>query len=245
MNAITIALAYYENPAMLQEQQLVIAGYPDPVRQATRLIVVDDGSQEHPAQMAAVATPRDYALEVYRIFENRPWGQLGARNLGMHVAPAGSWVLATDIDHVLPAPAAANLLSFCPAPGHYYRPARFMPDGTPTNRHPNSYIMQREWFLEEVGGCNEDFVGWYGTDSVFRERAKLFGACVERHDVWLVVYNRDGIDIGGIGGAATREWGRKKSKYHARSNPEMARRLRGAHLRRPERPLRFRWERVL
>lgn len=243
MNALTIAIAYYENPAMLLEQQRIISGYPADLREKTRLIVVDDGSPRDPAHKVAVQ-PDGYELEVYRILVDRPWGQLGARNLGMHVAPAGSWVLATDIDHILPGKCAAKLLEFKPKAGHYYTFARRMPDGSETTPHPNSYLMNRDWFWNEVGGCNEDLLGWYGTDCVFRKRAAMFGRKVEL-PVHLVVYNRGGTDIGGIEGSATRAWGRKKTKWHARTNPRISGKLTRAHLFWPAKPLRFDWERVL
>ena len=242
MDRLVITVGYYENPHMLVEQQRLLATYAEPVRNLCKLIVVDDGSPWNPAHEVAVE-PDGYELEIYRILENRPWGQLQARNLGMHVAPAGSWVLATDIDHTLPYASASALLDFEPQDGCYYTFSRRMPGGSPTNRHANSYLINREWFWDEVGGLNEDYVGFYGTDSIFRARAPLFGKCVALPDVWLVVYNRDGVDIGGIPGAAS-NLPRKGSKYHLKSNPGMARLARTAHLLRPERPLRFSWERM-
>lgn len=248
MDTLTIALAYYENPHMLREQQRVISTWPEPVRKRTRLIVVDDASPKFPAHEAVGDWTEtyhdDWKLEIYRIKEPTPWGQLRARNLGMHVAPPGAWVLATDIDHVLPAETAERLLELKPKPGRYYTLARRMPDGSETKPHPNSYLMNREWFWDEVGGCNEDFVGYYGTDCIFRRRAALSGRAVHLDDVYLTVYNRDGIDIGGIEGAGTREWGRKKSRWHARNNHAVNLRMKTAHLKRPEKTLAFTWERV-
>lgn len=239
---LSIALAYYENPHMLREQQRVLGTYPSDLRSKVRLIVADDASPEHPAHKAAAAAD-GYELEIYRIEHDRPWGQLRARNLGMHVAPDG-WVLATDIDHVLPPASAGRLLEVEPEPGCYYTLARRMPDGSETNPHPNSYLMERRWFWEEVGGCDEAFVGSYGTDSLFRARAVRVGKAVHLSGVWLVVYNRDGKDIGGIPGAATSKWGRKKTSWHAKSNPAVKRRMQLAEGRRPEKVLQFEWTRM-
>lgn len=243
MDRLAIALAYYRNPDMLREQQRVIGSYPEAIRKLTRLIVADDASPDDPAH-EAVVEPNGYALEIYRINEPTPWGQLRARNLGMRVALPGSWVLATDIDHVLPPESAERLLALEPRPGRYYTLARQMPDGTSTKPHPNSYVINREWFWDVVGGCDERFVGWYATDSIFRRRARMCGKPVHLQDVQLRVYNRNGVDIGGVEGSATQEWGRKHSRWHARSNPKVMRLMRTAHMQKPERVLDFTWERM-
>jgi hypothetical protein len=71
----------------------------------------------------------------------------------------------------------------------------------------------------------------------------MFGKAAVVPGVSLVVYNRDGVDIGGIPGAAT-NLPRKSSRYHARNNPEIKARMARAHLERPQNRLRFKWERM-
>ena len=249
MNHLTIALAYKDNPHMLVEQLRALNTYPLPLQRLTRLIVVDDCSPKYPAHetvLAACVGP--FELEIYRILgEPIPWGQLRARNLGVHIAPPGSWVLATDIDHVLPAECALKLLEFEPEDGCYYTFARRnAPKDEPTNPHANSYLMQREWFFETVGGCHERAVGYYGTDSIFRARAALFGASQALpSDIWLRVYNRNGVDIGGIPGAAT-NLPRKGSRFHAKNNETIRLWMKRAHLERahPDHTLQFQWTRT-
>lgn len=80
--------------------------------------------------------------------------------------------------------------------------------------------------------------------SIFRARAAMFGkSSTVPPGVWLRVYNRDGVNIGGIPDAATK-LPRKDSRYHAKSNLEIKRRMQRAHLARPENRLRFKWERM-
>ena len=52
------------------------------------------------------------------------------------------------------------------------------------------------------------------------------------------------MDLTEVKGAAT-DLRRKGSKYHVKSNPGMQRLARTAHLMRPERPLKFAWQRMI
>jgi hypothetical protein len=240
---LSICLSYYENPAMLQEQQRQIEQYPLDIRYRVTLVIGDDGSTERPAHKAALQ-PWDYDLQVYRIREHVPWGQKGARNLATFHAPEG-WMLVTDIDHVLAGDAAATLWTKELDPECYYIPARRKVDGTSWRPHPNTYLITRKLFWDDVGGCNEDLDGWYGTDSPFRERVALYGRRMELHDVPLTVYNLGGEDIGGIPGAATRAHGRKGSEFHVKRNNEIRALVERDRLLRPPNPLRRPWERMI
>jgi hypothetical protein len=242
MNRLVIAIAYRRNPAMLRKQQEVIASYPEKDRARTLLIVCDDASAEDPAHAAAVE-PEGYELQIYRILgEEKPWTHLRPRQLGVHIAPPG-WLVVTDIDHTIPLETAAFLLGdFEPETGRYYTFARRNATGEETNPHCNSYLVERSWFWDEVGGLNEDYVGWYGCDSIFRARAAMFGKSTAL-PVPLVVWNRDGVDLTDIKGCAT-NLPRKNSRYHARNNPAIKARMARAHLERPENRLRFKYERM-
>jgi hypothetical protein len=239
ISRLTIALTYYENPAMLQHQQAAIAGYPEHIRERVKLSVADDGSPEFPASDHAME-PNGYDFALFRIHKDIPWHHKAARNMAMHGADDG-WCLITDIDHVLEADAAEALFASDLDPECYYIAGRRLPDGTPHHPHCNSYVMTKELYWR-TGGCNEQW-NYYGTDSIFRARIALFGKRVEMPDVKLTVYNLDGNDIGGIERAATR-LPRKGSEYHARSHPEIKKALKTAHLQKPENVLGFEWSRV-
>lgn len=177
---LTICMPYYLNPGMLARHYRNWLEWPSKMRHALRAIIVDDGSPVSPA----ANVPRPYglpAIEIYRIAEDRPWHQHGARNLAADRAPEG-WMLLTDMDHVL-SPAAARSLMKMIAKGKLDPRTCYMLDrieadtGEPTlseagtpKPHPNSFVVTRETFWR-IGGYDERATGFYGTDRLFRERA--------------------------------------------------------------------------
>lgn len=175
---LTIVLPYYLNPSMLALQYRNWLSWPGKHRNRLRVIIVDDGSPESPA----ANVPRPYGLpevQIYRVAEDRPWWQNGAKNIGAHVAGEG-WMLLTDMDHVLTADAAAALFRAMDK-GNLDEGTAYMLDrveadtGLPTlgrdgqpKPHPNSFIMTREMYWR-AGGYDERTAGHYGTDRIFRE----------------------------------------------------------------------------
>jgi hypothetical protein len=192
-------MPFYMNPGQLALQYGVWRDWPAKVRHAIKVVIVDDGSPEGPA----ANVPRPYglpAVEIYRVTEDRPWHQHGARNLGAHVAPDG-WLLLTDMDHVLNTVSAAALLKAIGKgnldEGTVYMLDRVEADtGEPTlgkdgnpKPHPNSFVLTREMFWR-IGGYDERATGFYGTDKLFRERA--FRVANRGHlNIPLVRYWRD------------------------------------------------------
>jgi hypothetical protein len=181
---LTLAMPYYINPGQLALQYAVWLSWPSKVRNAVKVVIVDDGSPEGPA----ANVPRPYGLpevEIYRVTEDKPWHQHGARNLAASVAPEG-WLLMTDMDHVLPAASASALLKAIGKgsldEGTVYMLDRVEADtGLPTlgkdgqpKPHPNSFVMTRAMFWR-IGGYDERATGFYGTDKLFRERAFRLG----------------------------------------------------------------------
>lgn len=167
---ITVVFAYYENPEMLALQWREISQYPDALKEIIEIIVVDDGSRLSPA--SAVIRPENLpAHSIYRIAEDVRWNQDAARNIGAHEA-AASWLLLTDIDHVVPAQTLESLANMDKDSQVFYSLGRVkFNDGERRQSHPNSYVMSRELYWA-VGGHDEDYAGIYGKDFLFRKRAK-------------------------------------------------------------------------
>lgn len=193
---LTLVVPFYLNTEMLRRQYEGWAGWAGKLKRRLDVIIVDDGSPE-PA--ADVPRPRGLpALRIYRVTEDRPWHQHGARNIGAHEAGEG-WLLLTDMDHVLEEGAAAELLNLLPEldEGAIYTLDRIEADtrkptldrnGNP-KPHPNSFVVTRDTFWK-IGGYDEDFCGQYGTDGFFRQRA--FSVARRGHiEVPLVRYWRD------------------------------------------------------
>jgi len=183
---------------MLLEQQRVWSDYPADLKARLHVIVADDVQSPASAAFrpAGIASQR-----LFRMGIHRRWDWLSKRNLGVEKATT-DWVLLTDIDHVLPTETLHVLLNgnqvdgwleqdlspkgrksrvsmsldqqfvyrFSRVDAHHVWPWR---EGslTPYKEHPNSWLMTRAMF-EQVGGFDERFSGFYGSDSDFRERCK-------------------------------------------------------------------------
>jgi Glycosyltransferases involved in cell wall biogenesis len=194
---ISLVMPYYRNPGQLSLQYAEMTRWTKMAKAQIEVIIVDDGSPE-----PAIDVERSEGLPELRIFrvrEDRPWWQHGARNIGAHEAH-GPWLLLTDIDHVLTASAAAALLKrigHLDAQTAYFLHRIEADTGLPTvsakgqrKPHPNSFVMTRDLFWR-VGGYDEDYCGIYGTDGLFKTR--LFATAKEGFlkKVPLVRYWRD------------------------------------------------------
>lgn len=175
---LAIIMPYYLNGGMLALQYANWLAWPGKLRARLKVIIVDDGSPHSPASNV----PRPYGLpevEIYRVLEDRPWWQNGARNIGAHEAGEG-WLLLTDMDHMLEADAAAQLFKAMDKgrldEGTAYMLDRIEADTRlPTlgkdkqpKPHPNSFVMTRETFWR-AGGYDERTCQNYGTDRIYRE----------------------------------------------------------------------------
>lgn len=237
---LQLIMPFYENAGMLERHFENWLAWPEKRKSRLKVILVDDGSQNAPA--ASVARPDGLpALEIYRVTEDRPWHQHGARNLGAHVADDG-WLLLTDMDHVLTDDAARELFDRLDGldEGKAYMLSRVEANtGKPTvgtngapKPHPNSFVMTRLKYWQ-VGGYDEDLCGHYGTDSAFRSR---LGGCSVL-SVPLTRYWRDIVPDASTNGLARKE-GRDRGAI---------RKIVAEKLARGDSPktLAFDWERVV
>ena len=179
---LSLVFAYYENPKMLSYQLEHLAQLPAKLLSQIEIVVVDDASPEAPAVVVA----RDFQhlpLSVFRIIKNRPWNQDAARNIGVAEAEAPN-VLLTDVDHIVPFDTLERLLSLNPGPNAvtFSRKSHFSDRRIPS--HVNSYFLSKAAYWE-VGGYDEDFWGWYGTDRLFRRRLQRHLGVVLREDLLL------------------------------------------------------------
>lgn len=187
LNEFTLIVPFYRNCAMLARQVEEWKKYPEGVK----VICVDDGSPE-PAKdivqplrsVQPSEAERLERFELYRIEKDIPWNREGARNLGSHVATT-EWILHVDIDHILPADAAARLLDFPVSPQRWYRFPRWrrgkadetrLKDAIPNDQeygqvhpHVDSYLVRRDIYWK-TGGYDEDYVGHLGGGNMFLKR---------------------------------------------------------------------------
>lgn len=236
MRALTLVLPYYDNPGMLRVQQAAWVDYAPTDRASLHVIIVDDASPRWPAQAVGTPAAALASYRLYRIGVDVRWNWLACRNLGVTEAST-DWVLLTDIDHVVPADTLHWVLHAPLDPETVYRFSRVTaPDDTPYKPHPNSWLLTRALF-DRIGGYDERFSGYYGTDSEFRARATHTARAVHLLPHVLVRYPREVVPD-----ASTTTYGRKEPQ------DRMVRHIRKARDREPGwRPLRgtFPWTRVI
>lgn len=210
----TLVLPYYENAGMLALQYTAIAALPAEVRGSLHLIVVDDGSPAAPAvapgdvktNEEAVAELGIASFQLFRIEVDVRWNWLAARNIGVEHAPT-DWVLLTDIDHVVPEATARRIQEKKLDPASAYRFSRVdAPDLSPYKPHPNSWLLTRDR-MDKIGGYDERFSGFYGTDGEFRDRVKANSREIIILDEPLVRYPRE-VQAD----ASTTQYGRKEAQ---------------------------------
>lgn len=197
---ISLVMPYYMNPEMLKLQYRAWLQWPKSAREAFEIVIVDDGTKAglHAADVPFPDGPMP-KVRIFRIFEDRPWHQHAARNLGAHVAE-GEWLLLTDMDHMLVgrmAEALAAMQGDLDRETAYFLHRIEADTGEPTKGkdgawkpHPNSFVMSRDLYWR-AGGYDEDYCGHYGTDGLFKSR--LFGIAKEGmlEDIYLKRFWRD------------------------------------------------------
>lgn len=188
MTPVTLIMAYYENAGMLAEHFRSLRALPQKLRSELQVIIVDDGSPDHPA----VAEDTGCALSIYRVGVDIRWNQDACRNIGVHHAET-DWVLLTDMDHLVPVTTWRALMQRAHDPETVYRFSRISaPDRSPYKPHPNSWFMTRAMF-DRAGGYDENFAGLYGTDALFRDQVRQAAREVVMLKDVLIRYPREVI----------------------------------------------------
>ena len=172
MRDLTMMYSYYDNPNMLIHQQhKAWMQYPDEIKKRIVIKVVDDCSPQWPAVDAVVAGDPGYEFHLYHVLVDVPWNMDHARNL-MASRAKTRWLFMSDMDHLLPVDSILSIFSLLDKgvfkEWSYYTFSRVdAPNRTPYKDHPNTYLMSRELYWK-VGGYDESFAGFYGTDGHFR-----------------------------------------------------------------------------
>lgn len=190
MPAFTIVMAYYQNAGMLNRHFVHWRNLPDRLRKDLHVVIVDDGSPTQPAKPPSTTIGLG-SLRMFRMVKDIPWNQDACRNLGMmHVQTY--WALITDMDHLVPEPTIETLLAGKFNPEKVHRFGRVSaPDMLPYKPHPNSYFMTKDTY-DRVGGYDERFAGYYGTDGMFLRACEAIngGPLLQLENV-LVRYPRE------------------------------------------------------
>jgi hypothetical protein len=198
MRDLTLVMAYFENPGQLTEQQNVWADYQPDLKRHFHVIVTDAFSPAH-LRAKDVFHPVGLASQrLYLALQHRRWDWLMPRNLGVQESTT-KWLLMTDMDHVLPSQTLRHLLEMDLDETAVYRFSRVdahglypWPSGslTPFKPHPNTWLMTRAMF-EQIGGFDERFANFYGSDSEHRERVHANASSVIMLPDPMVRYPRE------------------------------------------------------
>jgi len=205
MNKITLIYAYYENPAMLARHFEEWSTYNN--KEQFEIIIVDDCSKEFPIdnQIIDVGINTRY----FKITSDIPWNQHGARNLAMKHAE-GMCFLA-DMDTLLTKEEAEILLSADLKSNLAYQVLIRNSAKTKITLHPNTFILHSDLF-HKVGGYDERYAGYYGTDINFRKR--LFRKVGQPKLSPILTQGFGGV----IKDSTTKDYGRQGSEYDIRKN---------------------------
>jgi hypothetical protein len=188
----TLVMAYYENAGMLAEQVWKWEHLPADIRENLHVVVVDDGSPTAPAS-AVKCTPSAAiglaSFQLWRMGVDVRWNQDACRNIGVREAPT-SWVLLTDMDHVVPEATWRRLMLGKLKKRRVYRFGRVTaPAMTPYKHHPNSWALTRDMYWQ-AGGYDETLAGRYGTDGDFLNRVRRTAETEDLPEV-LIRYPRE------------------------------------------------------
>lgn len=238
MSAFTLCLPYYENPGILARQIETWNSYDDEARAQISVALVDDGSPRNPALPVIKANPCKLKIRLWRVLENKPWNQHGARNLAARAVGGNPWLLMTDIDHLLEPEAALKVVRASLKPACHYTFDRVsLPDLLPYKAHCNTFLVTRDAYWK-VGGYDEDYCGAYGGDGPF---LRALGRLTPERRMAGVRVVRVPRDV--MPDASTTEWPRVGEFKDAYRELHKAKNKRGDV--KPVNPLRFTWERQL
>jgi len=165
---LTIIYTYYGQKERISG--IVAEKHPD-----CRVIIVDDG---HPDALKPLP-----GLDIYRVEEDIPWNQPGARNLGFQESEG--WIICADIDHLITKENIGRILEMDKKKGTIYYLGR------EDSISWNLYLIHKDDF-ERIGGYDEDFSGHYGyDDTLFNIMARSLLNVEERRDIKAKVFAKE------------------------------------------------------
>ncbi len=165
---ISIIIHIYNNQEVLDLQANLWQEFSD--IKNLELIFIDDGS-EPPLDTKKIPN----WVKKFRIIEDIPWNQPGAKNLASHVS-TGEWLFFIDADQLLKKEQLIALINSINQlkSGTIYRLPRFCSKSKrKLSSHQNCQIISKKDYLA-FGGYDEDFSGNYGHEDAYFERLWRF-----------------------------------------------------------------------
>lgn len=158
MNKISIILPYYNSEYALCNQ---LNEYANLKLNNIEYIIIDDYSD-----VPLKPIKGNIETTVYRILQDIPWNQPGAKNLGVFVAKY-EWLLLTDIDHIIKKETLEFISNYNLDKNTIYKFKRFdLDNDKEIHSHENSMLLHKDLYTL-IGGYDEDFCGHHGYDDTF------------------------------------------------------------------------------
>lgn len=158
---LSICFSTYGQPVMLKRWFDAYLNEPEDYRSRCEVICVDD-SGKPPA-----VVPDDPTIRLYRVTNDIPWNQPGARNLAAQMAKA-QVLLLCDVDMTMPPGMLRKFVSEAAQlqPRLVLRPSlTHSMSGKIDTTSPNVHLIRRKDFFT-IGGYNEEYSGHKGWSDV-------------------------------------------------------------------------------
>ena len=165
-NKLTLITHHYNGHQALQNLVDSIKKWPSSIKNQIQLVAVDDGSETETNLDATGIN-----LKYYRITDDIPWNQAGARNLGCLMAQT-EWVMFFDVDQIPNESGINNILTslddLSDETLYYFYVEDFVDSNLNTEMkvHPNTLLVNCQRF-KETCMYDEDFSGHYGFEDIY------------------------------------------------------------------------------
>lgn len=184
---LTIVMAVYGQPKILAHQLATISRYGDGILDQIKVVIVDDHG-DPPATVDPY--PRAMIdLKLFRITEDIPWNQMGARNIGMRESEG--WVVFLDPDMVIEPDMISRFIDRANSMvrGTVIKFA-LRRSGNPLDfTSPNTWLIHKQDFFD-CGGYDEDFRGHKGwSDCLLQECFRAFYKVVDDKELWVTFHH--------------------------------------------------------
>lgn len=262
MDHLTIVAAYFNQPQIFERWWEELMAYPDELSSKVSLRFVDDHSDEGPKQLGIpLGILEKFDVQAFRVLDNIPWNEMGARNLAMQNAKG--WCYMTDPDYILTAENAQKLfgdMALASGPKNWHGPVArgffyhlksvLHSDGRVLHRPENIGVVHTEDFWK-TGGYDENFAGGYGfSDTLLWRALREVAGCkdvfvddvVTHHYSKGIIELEDGTRITDAASPATRDTTRNQPIFKG-ANAEIKRKGWKRFLRDRGSVVRFKWER--
>ncbi len=193
---LSICISYYNQIDMLKKLFNIWQSYSEDIKKEVCFLIIDDCSKI-PINELIDLKNINLNIQIYRVLEDIYCNIGGVRNLAFKVTKT-KWNFLTDMDIVIPENVMIELLKLCKIENenNVYKVNRKRPNNT-FKIHPALCLITKNKYWE-IGGCDEDFCGYYGQTDVhfyYRLNHELKQQPIIKEDLIVVEDNMGSCDI--------------------------------------------------